>query len=65
MIHDWFATQAIHAGRLGQLLRQEFISMYEKHDVFLDFHQSCRAQLPPDVAKYGATIWERTARQSG
>jgi Autographiviridae RNA polymerase len=47
MVHDSFGTHAGDAETLALTLRQQFVRMYEEHDVLAEF----RAQLAPVVSK--------------
>jgi len=51
MIHDSYGTHAADTDRLAQILREEFVSMYQNHDVLAEFRASLAAQLPPEVAE--------------
>jgi len=45
MIHDDYGTHAADADTLYRIIREVFVSMYEKHDVLSEFH-SAYAMLP-------------------
>lgn len=38
MVHDDFGTHAADAQALYEIIRQEFVGMYERHDVLAEFH---------------------------
>lgn len=40
MIHDSFGTHACDTNSLAQILRQEFVKMYTKHDVLAEFKET-------------------------
>lgn len=48
LIHDSYGTHAGNAVALGQMLREEFVSMYEK-DVLEEFKSDLMRQLPDDA----------------
>lgn len=38
MIHDDYGTHAADAGKLYRIIREQFVAMYQKHDVLAEFH---------------------------
>ena len=40
MIHDDFGTHAADAAALYRIIREQFVAMYEKHDVLSAFHSA-------------------------
>lgn len=45
MVHDSYATHAAHAAELGELLRRNFVGLYQNHDVLQQFHDRARERL--------------------
>jgi DNA-directed RNA polymerase len=48
MIHDSYGTHAADTDLLAHTLREEFVRMYEEHDVLAEFLESLREQLPEE-----------------
>jgi DNA-directed RNA polymerase len=53
MVHDSFGCPAAQAGRFREIIREQFVKMYEEHDVLAELH-ACAARalntnkyLPP------------------
>jgi DNA-directed RNA polymerase len=57
VIHDSFACTPGNAGRLNRIVREEFVRMYEEHDVLAEFKASILSQFPgivlPDPPEKG------------
>jgi DNA-directed RNA polymerase len=49
MIHDSYGTHAADTDLLAQTIREEFVRMYEEHDVLQDFEADLRAVLPEEA----------------
>ena len=45
VIHDSFATDALSAGRFNEIIREQFVKMYEGMDYLNKFYNDCEAQL--------------------
>ena len=48
LIHDSFSTHMADTGRLFYLVREQFVAMYEQHDVMQDLHDTTFESLSPD-----------------
>lgn len=49
LIHDSFGTHAADSQQLADILRDEFIRMYETHDVLQELNDTLRALLPAEL----------------
>lgn len=49
MIHDSYGTHAANTEQLAMILREQFVKMYEDHDVLQEFLDSCKAALPEEL----------------
>lgn len=49
LVHDSYGTHAGNAPVLAQILREEFVKMYESRDVLADFKKELEKQLPEGV----------------
>ena len=56
-VHDSFGCLAPRAERFNQVVREEFIRLYEQHDVLQDVLEEARQRLQP-----GATLPSPPAR---
>jgi DNA-directed RNA polymerase len=45
MIHDSFATHAADTGRFFDIIRDQMVEMYTKHDPFQEIHAAACAAL--------------------
>lgn len=60
-VHDSFGCHAAHARRFNAIIREEFVRMYEEHDVLAEVLASAKRDLTdhnwhrlPDVPQYGS-----------
>jgi DNA-directed RNA polymerase len=52
MIHDSYGTHAADTDRMASLLREEFVRVYQEHDVLQEFHDANTAEgVEPPPAK--------------
>lgn len=52
MVHDDYGTHAADAPALYRIIREEFVGMYERHDVLAEFHAAYpMLPDPPDMGK--------------
>lgn len=49
MIHDSFATHAGNTERFFQIIREQFVEMYENYDVFEEIKEANIHRLPEDI----------------
>jgi DNA-directed RNA polymerase, mitochondrial len=59
-VHDSFGCLANRAGKFRQIIREEFVRMYEEHDVLAEILEQAKRDLPkknlaklPELPKYG------------
>jgi DNA-directed RNA polymerase len=45
LVHDSFGTHAANIGRFGRAIREAFVVLYRRHDVFAEFHKAAQAVL--------------------
>jgi DNA-directed RNA polymerase len=48
MIHDSFGCPAAHADRFRQIIREQFVKMYEEHDVLGEIRAAAAQALGTD-----------------
>jgi DNA-directed RNA polymerase len=48
MVHDSFGCPAAQAGRLREIIREQFVKMYEEHDVLAELRASAAKTLGTD-----------------
>jgi DNA-directed RNA polymerase len=51
MIHDSYGTHAADTDTLGETLREEFVRMYQDHDVLAEFAEELRKRLPEELVE--------------
>jgi DNA-directed RNA polymerase, mitochondrial len=49
MIHDSYGTHAADAPMLARILREEFVRMYEEHDVLADFRERIQQEIGEEL----------------
>jgi Autographiviridae RNA polymerase len=48
MVHDSFGCHAANAGRFRDIIREQFVSMYEEHDVLAELRAAAATELGSD-----------------
>lgn len=61
MIHDSFSTDLAHAGRLFEIVRESFVTLYDGQDVLADFLSDVSYALPnntelPEKPSFGTLV---------
>ena len=51
MIHDSYGTHAADCPKLGRILREEFVRMYENHDVLSEFRAVIQKEVSRELAE--------------
>jgi DNA-directed RNA polymerase len=50
LVHDSFSTHAADAGRLGEIIREQFVKLYSENDVLTQLQEALQGQEAPPPA---------------
>ena len=63
MVHDSYGTHSTHMPRMAEILREEFVRMYEKHDVLDELRTHATKTLGTDDIPHPPSVGDLDLRQ--